>query len=745
MTRELSDYLSELKERPATGPADRIGTGGLFAYRLDGRIEHLLLDEFQDTAPVQWRVLQPLAEHVTRGSGRASFFCVGDAKQAIYGWRGGVAELFEAVQSQLPGLQQQQLNTSYRSAPPIIDTVNQVFQSLDKHSNLDRAAPAVLAWKRHFPHHSTERNELPGLVVLETTAANRGRSAADSMDFAADQVSAIARRSPSHSIGILVRTNQTVGRLIAALKKRGTAASEEGGNPLTDSRPVQLVLSLIRLADHPADGVSRFHLAQSPLGAAFGLDGHTDPASFRLARNIRRQLGEDGYGAAVASWAGLLREHCSFPERARLEQLVELAYSYQPRATLRCRDFIRFVERQRVADPASTGVRVMTVHQAKGLEFDIVVLPELDVPLTAQPDPFVAGRSDPAGGVESLCRYVNQHIQQLLPPRFQEMFETATQRAVTESLCVFYVAMTRAVHELRMLINPSAPSEKVLPRTVAGLLRAALSDGQPVAAHQTLYEHGDREWYTRLGRGVEPPPVLAERITERPRPLFLPLNRGRRRGLQRTAPSTSEGGSHVRLRQVMRVDSKPALLRGSVMHAWCEAIEWLEDGPPEAGVLRQAAQAALREANLPTADVDSWLLEFYELLQQPEIDRVFRRSTYVDPHASGATGGSRASVRRVEADRELPFAIRRDDELVSGRIDRLVRIYDGSCLAAAEILDFKSDAIGRDDEAALTERLEFYRPQLAAYRQAVADLLRLAPQDIGARLVFLQPGRVLPV
>ena len=61
----------------------------------------------------------------------------------------------------------------------------------------------------------------------------------------------------------------------------------------------------------------------------------------------------------------------------------------------------------------------------------------------------------------------------------------------------------------------------------------------------------------------------------------------------------------------------------------------------------------------------------------------------------------------------MPFAIRRDDELVSGRIDRLVRIYDGSCLAAAEILDFKSDAIGRDDEAALTERLEFYRPQLA--------------------------------
>ena len=100
MTRELSDYLSELKERPATGPVIELG---LAAYSLIGWTaeSHLLLDEFQD-APVQWRVLQPLAEHVTRGSGRASFFCVGDAKQAIDGWRGGVAELFEARQSQFP-------------------------------------------------------------------------------------------------------------------------------------------------------------------------------------------------------------------------------------------------------------------------------------------------------------------------------------------------------------------------------------------------------------------------------------------------------------------------------------------------------------------------------------------------------------------------------------------------------------------------------------------------------------------
>ena len=67
------------------------------AYRLDARVAHLLLDEFQDTSPPQWRVLRPFARQVVDGGRRQSFFCVGDVKQAIYGWRGGVAEIFEAI------------------------------------------------------------------------------------------------------------------------------------------------------------------------------------------------------------------------------------------------------------------------------------------------------------------------------------------------------------------------------------------------------------------------------------------------------------------------------------------------------------------------------------------------------------------------------------------------------------------------------------------------------------------------
>ncbi len=99
-------------------------------YRLDGVVAHLLLDEFQDTSLAQWTVLRPFAQRVTGGGKDRSFFCVGDAKQAIYGWRGGMAEIFDSAVRELPGVVESSLVESFRSAPAVIETVNQVFGDL---------------------------------------------------------------------------------------------------------------------------------------------------------------------------------------------------------------------------------------------------------------------------------------------------------------------------------------------------------------------------------------------------------------------------------------------------------------------------------------------------------------------------------------------------------------------------------------------------------------------------------------
>ena len=98
-------------------------------YRLNGHVAHLLLNEFQDTSALQWRVLRPFVQRVVGGADR-SLFCVGNVKQAIYGWRGGVAEIFDAVDEEFGPLPVRALNESFRSSLVVIDCVNRVFENI---------------------------------------------------------------------------------------------------------------------------------------------------------------------------------------------------------------------------------------------------------------------------------------------------------------------------------------------------------------------------------------------------------------------------------------------------------------------------------------------------------------------------------------------------------------------------------------------------------------------------------------
>jgi len=248
---------------------------------------------------------------------------------------------------------------------------------------------------------------------------------------------------------------------------------------------------------------------------------------------------------------------------SRVEQLAEKAYAYDPTATLRADDFVAYVEATRVADPIPADVRVMTIHQAKGLQFDIVVLPELEADLVGQTERVVTHRPEVTQGVDCVCRYAGADIQQLLPASFQQMFEAATDRAVTESLCVLYVAVTRAIHAWYAVIPPSSASERSLPRTQAGLLRAALADGGRAEPQAVLYQHGDPEWFRAGGDASRRADAAGVRGTEaEPGPVAIrlaPLAGGRRRGWERARPSGLEGGTSVSLQHLLAPHGPPAL------------------------------------------------------------------------------------------------------------------------------------------------------------------------------------------
>jgi ATP-dependent helicase/nuclease subunit A len=737
------------------------GTQAGLSHRLDGATSHLLLDEFQDTSPRQWRALRPFVSGSTQDDGHSSFFCVGDVKQAIYGWRGGVAEIFDAIEQQVPGLVLQPLVESFRSSQPVIDLVNRVFQHAHEHPRLERCESAVKTWCERFQEHSTAKSDLPGYACLRTCSfADESEKPQDkALECAAALIEQLHRESPEYEIGVLVLKNDTVGRLINLLRLRELPASEEGGNPLTDSAAVQVVLSLLRLADHPGDSVARFHVTTSPLGPAWEFPDHQDlERASQIAAKLRHDLQVLGLGDVIQRNAKTLRDHCSPRDQNRLEQLVELAYSYQSRMKLRADEFVRFVEYKRIAEPTRAPIRVMTVHQAKGLEFDTVVLPELDSDLTGErPPSFVIERSDPVAPISRVCRYVSRELQMLLHPDIRKMFDDAADHKVSESLCVLYVALTRAIHALHIIISPSRPNERTFPRTLGGIVRSALCGSEPVAPDRVLYELGDSKWYqkrqTTIAEVVKesassfnPEPTARASATEK-RPTLAPLDY-RRRGLERIRPSLLEGGNFVRMRSWLESENQAAILRGTVLHACFEQIAWLDDGPPPEAVLRQRISDVLREEG-QSEDASKWLSDFGRAIQHPDIDAQLRRKVYQDLERLGFSADVAQRLRGAKltltVENERPFAVVEAGGLLSGTMDRLVLLRSEDKIMAADILDFKTDFLPREDDAALRERVNYYSPQLAAYRRAVGKMTGLPLSAIVARLLFVTTGQVVKV
>ena len=754
----------------ALGRLNETFDDGRLAYRLDSRVRHLLLDEFQDTSLEQWQVLQPFAERVNTSAAGSSFFCVGDTKQAIYGWRGGVAEIFDDLERELVDLQVESMNLSWRSSPVVIDTVNRVFGRLTDHPRLETLAEPVSHWQSMYEEHRAQHVDRPGHVRLivaplptvetdtaeqdgdpQPTTDSRSKKSAKptiskavqqqaTLEFTADYISEMVSAAPGRSVGVLTRSNDVVARLMFELRMRGVPASEEGGNPLTDSAAVQCVMSALRLADHPGDSIASFHVAQSPLGPVLGLSPDDDrQAVVACSRRIRRELMSKGYGQTLEEWCLEIRDQGTSRDKSRLEQLVQLGYEFQSQATLRTASFLKRVESQSVSAPSAAPVRVMTIHQAKGLQFDAVVLAELESHIGGRGPTCVVRRPRPTAKADAVIRYCAKEIQQLLPTDLQTAFEDAEFRRVREDLCVMYVAMTRAVHALHMIVAPSTSSRQ---KSASGLLCATLAPDQGVAAEQVLYEDGDADWAQQLESVAVPQPPATGGVG---RVELAEMDSPRRRSLRRTAPSSLEGTNRVSGSQLFGNNSADALRRGTLFHEWCEQIQWLKPSDPDVAGLRSLAQ----KHHASSEEIEEGLAEWQAMLTHPEMVQLLSRSSYADPDflelPDEITQQLAASDMRVQVETECPIAVRDGDCLVSGTIDRLVLVYAGDVLLAADIIDFKTDRVTAEDASGLAARVDYYRGQLESYRWAAGRIHGLPAQQIACRLAFLSAGVVVRV
>ncbi|HZR36903.1 MAG TPA: UvrD-helicase domain-containing protein [Nevskia sp.] len=744
------------------------GNAEWIRYKLDQKIDHLLIDEFQDTSPTQWLLLLPFLEEMAAGdAGRSrSVFIVGDAKQSIYGFRRANPELLGTaarwLQARLDAVTVP-LNDSRRSAPAIVDFVNALFE------------PAGVGAAIGFERHDTWRKHDWGRVE----AAPLVEPALREEELLPDPQLGLLLRDPLSTPRELEEASRAEreGRLVAqrirALVESGVAVRGEHGNRaieygdvmvLARSRThLQLLEQALTAAGIPYVGSSRGTLldtaeARDLVALLRFLNApHRDLELAQVLRSPLFSLGDDCL-VALATTAGGARTWFEAlavlaAERPELRRALQYLERWRPLAAeLPAHDLLDRIYSE--ADVAARYEAVLPAVAAARVRANLGAFIQLALEADSGRYPSLARFLD---YLRDLARIRAEAPDESPPPAGGGQVRVMTIHAAKglEAPAVFLVNSGRvqAARTPPWLIEwPSTAGrpEQVLvpgPSDARDPLSRALAEHHAARearedlnllyvaatrARQFLHVSGFRQgrqgsrpsWHElawdalrRLGAGGAAPLTgVAEGALhygsgEAPpgaataRPLSPPADDARLRRPLPAPPSAASAPSALGADGGGEAAADPAAARrGQGIHA---LLQWLsEDAGLDEPQLHARLQAKLQGA-VRAPEFGAWLAAARATLAAPELARFF------DP----------ARYRR--AWNEVPYS----DGERSGSIDRLVD--DGATLW---ILDYKTATDA--DEAALAAR---YRPQLLSYASA---LRRAWPQrELRAGLVLTEARR----
>jgi ATP-dependent helicase/nuclease subunit A len=676
-------------------------------YRLDAEIDHWLLDEFQDTSHGQWSVLKNLIDEVVQDTaGTRSFFCVGDVKQAIFAWREGdprlFREIFDHYNAGAPGaVITRHLSASWRSGPPVIELVNSVFGDAAAIRGLFPGAAAE-TWNREWMDH---------------VSAVPGRGGQSAMLLAADEAERWGRvreilqeiRPVERGLtcAVLVPKNSPAAELADFLRREGgiPAVAESDLHVCVDNPLGAALLALVRAAAHPGDTLAWEHVRMTPLRTVLAAEGIMTPET--ATTRLLAQLHADGFERTMEFWLGRLEAaldpHDGF-SRGRARQFAAAAARFDRTGSRDVAEFVQFMERHVVREPEGAEVvRVMTIHKAKGLGFDVVLLPDLQGRRLDQRREGLAVQKTKDRAVEWILD---------LPPKLFYQADDVLSRHVRaaeadagyEALSLLYVALTRAKRATYVIVEPVGESaSRNYPRLLTETLGGDPSEIRVGAlAVPGLWMRGDPGWHEKL-----PAPAAAAQPPSALQPLAGMSGRAIvRRGVRR--PS-GEAAGRVPAAQLFSLDAGVAAGFGAEVHALLADVEWRNGAIPI---------ARWRERGAPPAAI----AEAAACLQAPELDGVWLRPP-------GA-----------EVWRERAFEIVLDDAWVTGVFDRV--IVERSANRRVEwvtVFDFKTDRV--EDERALAEATRRHASQLNVYRRVAAALTGVPVDAVTCELVFTRLQR----
>ncbi len=509
--------------------------------RMDDRIRHILVDEFQDTSRTQLSLLRLLLQDWQQEDGRTCFF-VGDPMQSIYLFRAAEASLFGSIRREGLQLEHSHLHvtpltllTNFRSTPAIVEPINEVFSRVLVEDNADAVgyAPALSSKQTEgsaeigdeFHVHILRAEAGQKLTTPELTEqqANQVLRVIKAHQPAIEQA---RRTGQMYRVAVLARTRAHLLPILKLLRHCGIPFRGVKIEPLAEQPEILDLLSLLRALLHPADRIAWLSVLRAPwcgltLPALHALCGdEVDSQQQRatipsLLRTRSERLPEadrlralhvlhvlEDANAAYAhgllsttpaalslwlerTWHALAAPAFLKPQQRANAEVFFRTLGEVPAGSMATLDasFNRTLD-ELYAEPDPTtsersGVQVMTIHGAKGLEFEVTLVPALERNGRAEdPELFrsLVRRRHDEDGDELLLAPIGRK-QDDKPGLYRWVDQKMWQRLRQEDKRLLYVACSRAIRELHLFATVEADTTGGVRRPRTGSLLAAGWEG----------------------------------------------------------------------------------------------------------------------------------------------------------------------------------------------------------------------------------------------------------------------------
>ncbi len=400
-----------------------------FYFRLDSRIAHILIDEFQDTSLNDYKILAPFIDEIKAGIGQAkwhrSVFFVGDVKQSIYGFRGSFSSLFESVSKDF---YHDNLPFNHRSSPLIINYVNTIFKKAYQNS-----PTAYLEQK--YPKASSNKHARDGYVKVSLVA--------DERELLLEQIlqevkNLLDHRIDPKDITLLCTTNDDALEIKNYLQKNLSAIrpSTESSAKLSQFVESKIIKNALEyaLAEEPYKPFYKHSVLK--------LAGYLHDDAIALA----------GFNPKKESVAGFVWKVMElfelYTECAQI--CLELAVGCED-----ANEFLEKLEAKEIASFKAEGAQIMTIHKSKGMQFPYVIVCErLGKPKTNNSNQFLEEYS----GTELIRLYYRMKNREVVDKDYARALDKEEAAKDHEETNVYYVAFTRA--ELGLIVVAKDKDQK---------------------------------------------------------------------------------------------------------------------------------------------------------------------------------------------------------------------------------------------------------------------------------------------